>query len=541
MSSSRALPATRPANQKWMVALSVTFGTLMGAIDSSIVNVALSQIRGAVGATVQEITWISTGFSMAMVLVMPLTGFLGRMFGQKRVYLACLTLFVVGSTLCGIAWSLPSLVLFRVIQGFGAGALQPTEQAILRQTFPPEEQGMAMALFTVAIMVGPAFGPTLGGYIVDNFHWSWIFFINVPVGILGFAMVSRFVHEDEELKATMRAAAEKQRKHMDWLGIGLLWTALISLQYLLEEGQSHEWFDSPMIVVMAMIAFFGIVAFVVRELTAPAPAVNLRLFKDRTFATGTLVAASVMSVMMSGMFLLPLFMQELLGFTAMQSGMAMMPRTLVMVVAMPIMGRLYTRFPPAAVVSLGLALVALGQLTLSQLTLQSTASHIISAIVLQGVGMSMVLVPLGTLSLSRIPKAQLADAAGLSSLLRQVGGSMGLAALASLLSRYGTVGRETLKWQISPERTEVARRVAGTTSALLSRGLDAAAAQATALRGLAGEVARQGTVLGFEKTFTVGAILFAAVFPLVWLLRAPPKLAATSGKERPEAHVEIEV
>src|SRR5213082_2782055 len=194
MPRSIAAPVRAEAN-KWLVAVSVSFGTLMGAIDASIVNVALTHIRGAVGATLEEITWISTAFVIATVLVMPLTAFLGRLVGQKRLYMASLVLFLVGSALCGMARSLPSLVIFRLIQGFGAGALQPTEQAILRQTFPPEEQGMAMALFSVAVMVGPAFGPTLGGWIVDNFHWSWIFFINLPVGALGFMMVSRFVQE----------------------------------------------------------------------------------------------------------------------------------------------------------------------------------------------------------------------------------------------------------------------------------------------------------------------------------------------------------
>src|SRR4051794_3353447 len=226
MSAAAATAAPAPRARrggKWIVALAVTFGTLMGAIDASIVNVALSQIRGAVGATVQEITWISTGFAIATVMVMPLTGFFGRMFGQKRVYLACLVIFVAGSALCGLAWNLPSLVLFRALQGFGAGALQPTEQAILRQTFSAKEQGTAMALFSMAVMIGPALGPTLGGFIVDNFHWSWIFFINIPVGIVGFLMVWKFVEEDEDLKVAMRADAEKQRRNMDWLGIALLW------------------------------------------------------------------------------------------------------------------------------------------------------------------------------------------------------------------------------------------------------------------------------------------------------------------------------
>src|ERR1700678_3591214 len=205
----------RPKVNKWLVTVSVTLGTLMGAIDASIVNVAIPHIRGAVGATVEEITWISTAFALATVLVMPLTAFLGWLFGQKRVYLACLVIFVIGSALCGMARTLPMLVAFRAVQGFGAGALQPTEQAILRQTFPPEEQGMAMAVFAMAVMIGPALGPTLGGYIVDNYSWPWIFYINVPVGALATFMVTRFVHEPEDIRAANQKAAIEQRKNMD--------------------------------------------------------------------------------------------------------------------------------------------------------------------------------------------------------------------------------------------------------------------------------------------------------------------------------------
>ncbi len=520
--------------RKWIVALSVTFGTLMGAIDSSIVNVALSQIRSAVGATTQEITWISTGFAIATVLVMPLTGFLGRLFGQKNVYLFCLVLFVAGSALCGIAWSLPSLVAFRVIQGFGAGALQPTEQAILRQTFPPAEQGTAMALFSVAVMVGPAFGPTLGGWIVDNYHWSWIFFINLPVGVLGFFMVWKFVEEPEDVRLAMKADAERQRRNMDWLGIALLWTTLIALQFLLEEGQSHDWFESNLIVAMFLLAIFGGVAFVIRELSAPAPAVNLRLFLDRTFATGTLVMAAVMSILMSGMFLLPLFMQELLGFTAMQSGLALMPRTLVMVFVMPLVGKFYNRFSPAVFAAVGLGLAAYGQFMLSGLTLQSSAHDVWGSIILQGVGMSMMFVPLSTVALSTVPRHQLSDATGLSSLLRQIGGSMGLAALSTLLTRYNIAATESLKWQLSPERPEVAATLRATAAGAMARGMDPVAAQTAALASLAGRVAREGAVIGFEKTLAIGAILFLAVSPLVLLLRAPKSAA-------PPVHVEIEV
>src|SRR3954467_11801537 len=230
-------PIVRAApTNKWLVTISITFGTLMGAIDSSIVNVALPHIRGAVGATLLEITWISTGYAVALVLVMPLTAFLSRQFGQKRIYMVCLVLFLVGSLLCGMATTLPALVIYRVIQGLGAGALQPTEQAILRQTFPPREQGMAMALFGMAVMLGPAIGPTLGGYIVDNYSWPWIFYINVPIGIISLLMVSRFVHEPEDVRAAMHTMAVRQRKNMDWSGIALLFIGLGTMQYVLEEG-----------------------------------------------------------------------------------------------------------------------------------------------------------------------------------------------------------------------------------------------------------------------------------------------------------------
>ena len=235
-----AAPAARAPVNKWLVTLSVTFGTLMGAIDTSIVAVATPHLTSALGATVEEMTWVTTGFVIATVVVMPLTAFLGRFFGQKRVYLFSLGLFVLGSALCGLARSLPMMVACRALQGMGAGALQPTEQAILRQTFPPEEQGMAMALFGLAVVVGPAAGPALGGWLLDNYAWQWIFYINLPIGLLGVFMVSRFVHEPEDIRRENKSRAEAQRKNLDWQGIALMTIGLASLQYVLEEGSSND-------------------------------------------------------------------------------------------------------------------------------------------------------------------------------------------------------------------------------------------------------------------------------------------------------------
>ena len=369
----------KPVN-KWLVTVSVSFGTLMGAIDASIVNVALTHIRGSVGATLEEITWISTGFVVATVLVMPLTAFLGRLFGQKRVYMIALGVFLVGSALCGMARSLWSLVVFRVLQGFGAGALQPTEQAILRQTFPPKEQGMAMALFAMAVMLGPAFGPTLGGFIVDNASWPWIFYINLPVGALGLFMVWRFVHEPEDIRAANQLAAAEQKKNIDWQGIALLSVGLSALQYVLEEGDRDDWFDSRVITACAIVAALALVAFVMRELTAKVPAVDLRLFKDPVFISGTLIGSVMFAMLMANMFLLPVFMQELLGFTATQSGLALMPRTLVMMVVTPIVGRIYNKVSPRILVGIGIVAFTVGAYQMSHFTLDTGTAQIVSSL-----------------------------------------------------------------------------------------------------------------------------------------------------------------
>jgi MFS transporter, DHA2 family, multidrug resistance protein len=514
-----AAPA-RPATNKWLVTVSVSFGTLMGAIDSSIVNVALPHIRGAVGATVQEITWITTGFVIATVVVMPLTAFLGRFFGQKRVYMASLVLFLAGSALCGTAGNLSSLVLYRALQGFGAGALQPTEQAILRQTFPPKEQGMAMALFAMAVMVGPAIGPTLGGYIVDNTHWSWIFFINLPVGILGLFMVWRFVQEPEDIRASNRAAAEAQKKNVDWQGIALMSLGLATLQYVLEEGQTKDWFDSRAITGCAIIAAVALAAFVWRELTASAPAVNLRLFKDPVFTSGTLVGGVMFAMLMASMFLLPVFMQELLGFTATQSGLALMPRVLMMMAVTPLVGRLYNHVSPRLLVGIGIGLVSIGSFNLADVTLQSTSSSIVRDILIQGAGFSFLFVPLTTTALSNVPRTRLTDATGLNSLLRQIGGSVGLAVFATLLSRYQVVARHALAAHVTPGSPATMQRLAQLQAGLATRGgLDPVSAKGAALAALNGQVTQQAAVLAFEKTFYLAGIVFLAVLPLLLFLK----------------------
>jgi DHA2 family multidrug resistance protein len=517
-----ALPRpARPKVNKWLVTVSITFGTLMGAIDSSIVSVALPKMMGTLGVTVQEITWISTGFIIANVVVMPFTAFLGRLFGQKRVYMACLVLFLLGSILCGIARSLTSLIIYRVIQGFGAGALQPTEQAILRQTFSAKEQGMAMALFAMAVMLGPAIGPTLGGWIVDNYAWPWIFYINVPVGMLGLVMVATFVHEDEEIVAQNRALAEAQRKDVDWWGIGLLIAGLCSLQYVLEEGQQNDWFESRAISMGLVAALVLCAAFVIRELTCAVPAVNIRLFKDPVFLSGTLIGSLMFALLMATMFLLPLFMQTLLGFTATDAGFALMPRVIVMMVAMPIIGRIYNKVSPRLIIAIGILFIAWGAYGMSHLTLESSQRDVIWVIVTQGLGFACLFVPLSTVALASIPRHKMADATGLNSLFRQIGGSVGLAIGATLLTRYGAQARSALVADVTSTSGAAMMRVQQTTGAFVARGFDPITAKNMALRALDGIVEQQATLLAFERVFILAGLAFLFVLPLLYFLKAP--------------------
>ena len=534
-----ALPmATKAPPNKWLVALSVTFGTLMGTIDASIVNVATPHLRGSLGATVEEITWVSTGFIIANVIVMPLTAFLGRLFGQKRIYMIALSMFVIGSAFCGLARSLPMLVVCRFFQGLGAGALQPTEQAILRQTFPPKEQGMAMALFGVAVVIGPAFGPTLGGYIVDNYSWPWIFYINLPVGALALMMVSTFVQEPEDIRAANLVQAEKQRKHMDWAGIALLTLGVATLQYALEEGQKDDWFSSPVITACAAISAIAVAAFVIRERTATAPVVNMSLFKDVVFTSGTLIGAVMFAMLISLTFLLPVFMQELLGFTAVQSGIALMPRALTMMVAMPIIGRIYNTVSPRVTVAFGVILFSISAYMMSHYTLQTTQKDIIAVLVIQGVAFACLFIPLTTVALASIPRQKMPDATGLNSLLRQIGGSLGLAVIATLIPRYTENAMSSIGTHVTLTRPEVAGRVAAMTNAFQARGYDLQSATQAAERAMQGLVARQASVLMFEKLFLVSGIAFLFVLPLLFFLKSPDHDDAGPAP-KVEAHLEV--
>ncbi len=490
---------SRPPAGKWLVTVSIAFGSLMATIDSSIVNVAVPVLRGELGASITSITWISVAYMIAMVLVMPLTGFLGAFFGQKRLYIASLALFVAGSALCGTARSLEALILWRVVQGLGGGALQPTQMAILRQTFPPREQGMAMAVYTMVILIGPAIGPVLGGWLTDNYSWPWIFYINLPVGLLGIFMTWRNVHEPEDVRAANRARAEIQRRHMDWAGIALMAVGVAALQFCLEQGPQEDWFESGPVTVAAFLALFGLAAFVIRELTATAPVVNLRLFRDRAFSASTLVGMATMAMLMGSMFLLPVFMQELQGLPATDAGLALLPRTIAMMVVSPLIGRYYNRTGPAVLIATGVVLFMIGSWQLGHVTALTKTGDLVVPLALTGAGLAFLFVPLATAALASIPRPLLADATGLNNFQRQISGSIGLTVFATLFTRSAATARAGLADQVSALRPEVTG----------------------AARAAAAAVAREGTVIGFDRTFLLQAVMFLFLLPLLFFLRAP--------------------
>ncbi|NVB80253.1 MAG: DHA2 family efflux MFS transporter permease subunit [Kofleriaceae bacterium] len=523
-----------PQAGKWTVAISIAFGSIMATIDTSIVNVALPAIRGELGASLQEITWISTAYMIAMVLIMPLTGFLGSFFGQKRVYLASLILFTLGSVLCGTARSLEMLVLWRVLQGIGGGALQPTQQAILRQTFPPEEQGMAMALFSMVIMVGPAVGPVLGGWITDNASWPWIFYVNLPVGILGIYLTWRNVHEPADVLAANRERAEVMRKNLDIAGLVLMTVFIAAMMYVFEEGASEDWFESTKIQIATFIAVVGGAAWVIRELTATAPVVDLRLFKDPTFASGTVIGSIVFAMLMGAMLLLPVFTQELMHFTATQSGIVLIPRTIAMMIASPFVGRLYNRVSPAILVAFGIIVTGLGSWMMADTTLMTSSHDLILPLSVSGVGFAFLFVPLTTAALSHVPRHQMAGAAGVNSFVRQIGASIGLSVFATLFTRYSSEASAGIAPAITSLRPEVAAQFISAKAAMLARGFSPDAAEVLAVKSMAGRAALQGTVIGFEKTFILQTIAILAVMPLLIFLR----VKRVSGEK---AHVELSV
>jgi len=505
---------------KWLVTIAVTVSTLMGTIDASIVNVAIPNIEAAFGVPVTTVTWIATGYLIALALVMPLTAWLSSVFGRKSVYQVSLLLFVGASVLAGLAPSLPVLIVARVLQGLGAGVLAPVEQAILRETFPPEEQGLAMGLYGLVIVLGPTIGPLLGGWLVTSYDWHWIFFVNLPIGIAGSLMVAAFVREPPYIKA--------RHATVDAAGILLMAVGLTALLVVLEQGNRWDWFQSKLVWGLLAAAGSCLVAFVLWELYgAAAPAVDLRILANRSFAAGCAGSFALGFSLYSAILLQSLFLQEVLGYTAWQTGVTFLPRGLVTMLVSPVAGLLYFAVGAHAMVALGGVLTAWALFLMSRWTLAVGVAQMLPPFLMLGLAMPLLFVSLATAALFGLDRRRLTNAAGLLNLIRQLGASFGTAASATMLERGITTQDAHLLTHVTPYNPVFTSMLHGLTALVAQRaGSDAWTAARRALALLGGLVTQQAAVLSFERTFEIIALLSLGMLGVVPFL--PRKAARRS-------------
>jgi DHA2 family multidrug resistance protein len=486
-------------------------GLIMAIIDTSIVNVALNNMAGTLGASLDEIGWVATGYILANVVVMPLNGWLTARFGRRNYYAACVAAFTVASFLCGTATNVWQLVVYRVLQGFGGGALQPTAQAILFESYPPEKRSGAMAIFGLGAMVGPAIGPTLGGVLIDNYSWPLIFYINLPIGIAAFWMTLAFIKDPPFIRRDVSP--------IDWLSLGLLTAGITSLQYVLERGQHDDWFGSSTIVCMTVIAAVSTTAFALRQMRSPSPLVDLTIFRDRGFTAGNVIGI-VSGFGLFGLNLaLPLFFQNVIRFDATTTGLALLPGALATALSMPIAGKLAGRFDARLSIALGLGVFAAGAWQMGNLNAFSGYWDVFWPRGLQGLALGFIFVPLTTATLAKVPKAKMSGATGLYTLLRQLGGSLGIAVLQFFETRREDAAYATLASGVTNANPAVRSFLHGAASA------------AAPLRTLAGAVAQNAMVIAYDDVFRLCGIVFALSIPTVLLMSGKRATVTTAPAE----------
>jgi MFS transporter, DHA2 family, multidrug resistance protein len=523
----RALRADDLPFNPWIVALTVTLATFMEVLDTSIANVSLPHIAGTLSATQEESTWVLTSYLVSNAIILPLSGWLSALMGRKRFYMTCVALFTASSALCGMATSLPMLVCFRVLQGIGGGGLQPSEQAILVDTFPASKRGMAMAVYTIAVLCAPVLGPTLGGWITDNYSWRWIFYINVPVGILSLVLTSIVLRDPPYLRMQREARRRGPRVRVDFAGLGFIAIGLAALELVLDKGQEEDWFASRLIVAMAVIAVVALVVAVIWELRHPQPIVNLRLYKERNFALACVLVFFVYASLYASTVLLPQMLQTLMGYSATQAGLVLSPAGLVTMLEMPIVGYLLMRGMDARqMIAAGLLVVATASWWMSGLNLNASASQIVWLRIVQVLGAGLMFVPINTIAYRFIPKDQTGNASGLFALVRNEGSGIGVALVTTLLQRHMQVHQHNLASRIdalNPLATEAIRN--------FSQPFAAAGPDATTggLRLMYAMVQRQAAILSYLDLFRMFSIAVLMVVPLVFLMR-PAKAGKGDGE-----------
>jgi DHA2 family multidrug resistance protein len=501
----------KPNHNPWLIATAVMAATFMEILDTSVANVALPHIAGNLSATTEEATWVLTSYLVSNAIVLPMTGWLGMRFGRKRLLTVCISLFTLSSVLCGIAPDLGFLIVARILQGIGGGALVPISQAVLLESFPREKRGVAMATFGMGVVVAPILGPTLGGWITDNYSWRWIFYINLPVGIFALLMAQAFVEDPPYIKKAKAGA-------VDFIGFGLLAVWLGSLQIILDKGQQEDWFESPWMRWFAVISVVCFVAFVVRELRAGHPLVNLQVLKNRNFAAGVMLITVLGAVLYGTTAALPIFLQTLMGYSALQSGLTLSPRGLGAFVATFIVGRLVGRVRNRVLITIGFCLLAASSFWLGNINLQVSMRNVILPSVLNGVAISFIFTPLTTAAMGYLRQEQMANATGIFNLMRNLGGSFGIAFVSTIIVRRAQVHQALMVGHLTPFDPVYVERLAAATKALTPQsGPVLAQAQAHGL--IYSTLLGQSSLWAFVENFRMFGFLCLLCLPLVLIFK----------------------
>ncbi len=517
----------KPSHNPWAVALVVTLATFMEVLDTSIANVALPHIAGSLGASQEEATWVLTSYLVSSAVVLPISGWLATRFGRKRFYMTCVALFTVCSLLCGLAPSLPLLILARILQGFGGGGLAPSEQAILADTFPIEKRGQAFALYGMAVVVAPAIGPTIGGWITDNYNWHWIFFINLPVGLLSLWLSHRMV-EDPPYLGELR----KKIGAVDTLGLGSVAIGVGCLEFVLDKGQEKDWFGDPMITAFAITAACVLIFFVWWEWRHPDPIVDLKLLKNRNFGTAVFLQFILGMVLFGSTVLIPQFMQTLLGYTAERAGMALSPAGFAMMVMMPIAGRMVGKVKDARVlVAVGYAAVAAGLYNLTRLDLDVAFGQLVLFRVLQVLGLAFIFIPISTLNYVGVPREKNNQISSFSNFARNIGGSAGTAMLTTFLQRTSQTHQATLGANAVAGGLAYTGYIDRTRNALMGLGQGATQASQSAAARAYVMLGREANMLSYQNAFWLLSVIMACLVPLPFIMRKPPPRGRAAPEE----------
>lgn len=502
--SSRPSHEWTPGFNPWLIAASVMLATFMEVLDTSVANVALPHIAGNLSATPEEATWVLTSYLVSNAIILPAANWLGRFFGRKRFLIVCIVIFTVSSAVCGAAGSLGMLIVARIAQGAGGGALQPIAQAVLMESFPVEKRGSAMAVFGLGVVVAPIIGPTLGGWITDNYSWRWIFYINIPIGILAVLMSNTFVEDPPYIR-------DRRPGRIDYIGFGLMALALGTMQLVLDKGQEEEWFASSFITCFTVLSVTATIIFVIWELRSRDPIVDLRVLGNRNFAVGTSLMIIMGIVLYGTIAMLPLFLQTLMGYSAVASGMAVSPRGFGAIASMLIVGRLINRIRGRYLVMFGFAVLGYSIYQFSKINLEISISSIVWPNIISGFAMGFIFVPLTTMALGTLSNEQMGNASGVFNLMRNTGGSVGIATVTTLLARGIQTHQAMMVSHLTPYDPAFQERVRQ-----LGGGGSMVGTQ-RAFAGIYGILVRQATVLSYIDIFRLLAFLCVICVPATLL------------------------